>query len=394
MYVVPLTLIPMRRTLLFSLLFPAALPAQPFAVGERSVDFIDTGRNRTIPCEIYHPADVAGTNVPLALGVFPVLVMGHGFVMTTQAYTNFAEDLVPRGYILLLPTTEGGFAPDHAEFGLDLAFIAQAMQLANNDGASPFFQQVAPATALMGHSMGGGASFLGADGNAGIQTLVNFAAAETNPSAIAAAANVQVPTLLFAASEDCVTPIAGHQQPMYDALNVPCRALITVTGGGHCYFAESNFNCTFGEFTCNPDLTISREDQQDVVADLAGLWLDHFLKGDAIAFGAFQDSLSTSMRITAQSSCLSTSVPEAIGSRPSVFPTPADGQIKVEGIDVARVKGVVDAVGRSYPFRSIDLGDAGIIVPTAHLPNGVYHLVLDESGGMRSVRFAVLHASP
>ena len=59
-----------------------------------------------------------------------------------------------------------------------------------------------------------------------------------------------------------------------------------------------------------------------------------------------------------------------------------------------RVKGIVDAVGRSYPFRSIDLGDAGIIVPTAHLPNGVYHLVLDESGGMRSVRFAVLHASP
>ncbi|MBK8340284.1 MAG: hypothetical protein IPK99_10000 [Flavobacteriales bacterium] len=379
---------------MFAFLMPVALAGQPFAIGERSVDFFDTGRNRTITCDVYHPADVAGTNVPLAPGNFPVLVMGHGFVMTTAVYSNFAEDLVPRGYILLLPTTEGGFAPAHEEFGLDLAFVAQAMQLANTDGASPFFGQVAPATALLGHSMGGGASFLGADGNPGIQTLVNFAAAETNPSAIASAANVQVPTLLFAASEDCVTPIADHQQPMYDALTVPCRALVTVTGGGHCYFAENSFTCSFGEATCAPDLTISREQQHDAVADLAGLWLDHFLKGDAAAFTAFQDSLTVSGRITSLSACLSTSVYDRAGAEPNVFPVPADDHLRIQGMEMARVKGLVDMLGRSHPLGSIDQDGIGVVLSTARLPNGSYHVVLDESTGPRSLYFTVLHGSP
>jgi len=384
----------MRQTLLFVFLFPLALAAQPFAIGERSLDLFDTGRNRTITCDVYHPADVAGTNVPLAPGTFPVLVMGHGFVMTTEVYANFAEDFVPRGYILLLPTTEGGFAPSHEEFGLDLAFVAQAIQLANTDGASPFFGQVAPATGLMGHSMGGGASFLAADGNLGIQTLVNFAAAETNPSAIAAAANVLVPTLLFAASEDCVTPIPVHQQPMYDALTVPCRAMLTVTGGGHCYFAESNFNCSFGEFTCSPDLTISREDQHDVVADLAGLWLDHFLKGDPAAFASFQDSLALSGRITSFSACLATTVSDRTLSAPRAFPVPADDHLRIPGIDLSQVQGLADALGRSHSLGSIEMDGTGVVLSTARLPNGAYHVVLNDGTGPRSLHFTVLHGTP
>ena len=110
------------------------------------------------------------------------------------------------------------------------------------------------------------------------------APAETTPSSIAAAANVTVPTMVFAGANDCATPIGQHQGPMYDALTTSCRAFVNVLGGGHCYFANSNFNCNFGEITCSPTPTISRGAQHWVLNDLAGLWLDHFLKGIPRAF--------------------------------------------------------------------------------------------------------------
>ena len=182
----------MRTPLLLLSLACITCDAQPYLIGSRTITFFDAGRSRNIETNIYYPGLTAGTNATVVDGAFPVLVIGHGFVMTPNAYANLWEHFVPRGYIVALPTTEGGFAPDHGEFGLDLAFIAEALQAANSDGASPFFEHVAPTSALMGHSMGGGASFLGAANNSAITTLVNFAAAETNPSAIAASAQVQI----------------------------------------------------------------------------------------------------------------------------------------------------------------------------------------------------------
>lgn len=282
--------------------------AQPYAVGHTTAVMFDALRTRDVPVELHYPANVAGEGVPAVAGAFPVLVMGHGFVMDVNAYGNIVDAFVPRGYIVALPSTEAGFLPDHALFAGDLAFLASAVQQLGADGSSPLFGAVSTASAILGHSMGGGASMLAAAGNTAIAAVVNFAAAETDPSAIAAAPAIVAPTLMFAASEDCVTPIGDHQQPMYDALTTDCRALITITGGGHCYFANTNFNCSFGEFTCGPDLTITREEQQDVAADLALLWLDHFVKGDASALIAFNDSIATTARAVCQSSCLSTQV--------------------------------------------------------------------------------------
>ena len=52
------------------------LSAQPYQIGKTSTTYIDTSRNnRNIDVDIYYPADIGGTNVPLATGVakFPVL---------------------------------------------------------------------------------------------------------------------------------------------------------------------------------------------------------------------------------------------------------------------------------------------------------------------------------
>lgn len=379
----------MRRFAWLTFLLPNMALAQPFAIGERTASFYDAARDRTIACEIRYPGITAGSAASFADGAFPVLVFGHGFVMTTAAYANLWEHFVPLGYVMVLPTTEGGILPDHADFGQDLAFAAESMQAAGADIGSPFFGHVAPATALMGHSMGGGASFLGAAGNASITTVVNLAAAETNPSAVSACADVLVPTLMFAGSNDCVTPIADHTAPMFEALTVPCRAFINVTGGGHCYFAQSNFNCNLGELTCSPAPAISRAQQHAVVNDFATLWLDHFLKGDADALAAFVDSTSGTTRAACTLNCLlSTDLAEEASGAALAWPNPACTWVTIPTWKAVRSVRVLDAQGRGRLEPSM-LRD-GVLDVSGFSP-GMYMAIPTDDPTLEPVRFMVNH---
>jgi len=373
--------------LLVPLLSLSSVSAQPNAIGTRTITFSDVARNRTIEALIHYPAAVGGTDADAADGAFPVLVHGHGFVMGVDAYTNLRDHFVPKGYILVLPTTEGSFAPDHASFGLDLAFLAEAMQAEGTSATSPFFGHVAPSTALMGHSMGGGASFLGAANNGNIQALVNFAAAETNPSAIAAAGEVLVPTLVFTATEDCVVPAANGPLPMYQAIDVPCKAYVNVIGGGHCYFGENSFTCSFGELTCGPDLTISREEQHDIVNDLAGLWLDSFLKDDGSALPAFRDSMLTSTRIVGEATCISTGLAGVAVADRSVSPVPAHDVLRLAGVVPGTPLEVIDITGRTVLGVKSTTGTLDI----SALPNGQYHVRCTSGSERWVLPFVVLH---
>lgn len=285
------------------------LNAQTYAVGHVQVTYNDPARaNRAIQTEIYYPASTAGESVPAAAGTYPVIVFGHGFVMVWSAYQNVWEALVPAGYIVAFPTTEGSFSPVHANFGADMAFLVGAIQ---QDGASNsssiLFGHVGSASALMGHSMGGGSAFLGAEGNANITTMVTYAAANTTPPSIAAATNIAIPSLVIAGQNDCVTPPVQHQIPMYDSLASSCKAYVEIIGGGHCYFANTNFNCSFGEGTCTPNPTISRTEQQDAATDFTLLWLNYYLKNDCSALTEFSDSLIGSQRISGTSTCVNAS---------------------------------------------------------------------------------------
>lgn len=374
--------------LLFMCLGSGAM-AQPFDIGNRTITFFDPERGRDIPTNVRYPATSAGNNTPIATGQFPVIVIGHGFTMETGAYANIWEFFVPRGYIVALPNTEVGFGPNHANFGLDIAFVAQALQEANEDDASPFFGGVAPSAALMGHSMGGGAATLGAVGNGNIRTLVTLAAAETDPSAVAAAANVEVPTLMFAGANDCVTPIQDHQGPIFGALAADCRAFVSITGGGHCYFANSNFNCNFGELFCSPSPTISRAQQQAVVNEFALPWLDHFLKEVDEAFLAVQDSILLSPRVVGDLICLSTSM-EGAGRRPlSIAPNPAHDVLHVLGLGTEARISIRDMQGRVVLTGVLQNGRSSIDVSALSI--GTYLLDVSLNGTSEIIPFLVVH---
>jgi dienelactone hydrolase len=278
-------------TLSFLVAFSSAM-AQ-FSVGSRDVTLTDPSRgNRSIGCEVYYPATSGGNNAPVANGSFPVIVVGHGFSMGVGAYENWWTEFVPEGYVFILPTTEvGPFPfPSHPDFGLDLAFAASEVQSWGADQGSDFYGKVANRTGLMGHSMGGGCSFLAAENNPMIDCVLGLAPAETNTSAIAAAANVTAPTLILWGTEDEVTPEADHALAIYNGSGASCKNYIRINEGAHCFFADYNLFCAAGEMNIG---TLSREEQHQISFSLARPFFEYFLKDDCDAYDDLQNEIAT-----------------------------------------------------------------------------------------------------
>lgn len=301
---------------ILAIIISAKLNAQ-YSIGHTTVTFNDPARTggfgsgggpgRQIQCEIYYPATSTGTTTPFVTGQFPVIVFGHGFVMSWDAYQNIWERLVPEGYIMVFLRTEGSFTPSHNDFGLDMALVEQRMQLENTTSTSFFYQHVTNRSAIMGHSMGGGSTILAAQGNSNIKTIVCLAPAETSPSAIDVANTILVPSLILSGSNDGVTPSATNHQPIYDSIQT-CKTFLSIPGGGHCYFANTNINCDFGEATSSTGISITRAQQQDIAQDFYSIWFDFYLKQNCNAHAQFQDSLLLSTRIVDQQNCSYTAI--------------------------------------------------------------------------------------
>ncbi|MBK6525628.1 MAG: T9SS type A sorting domain-containing protein [Crocinitomicaceae bacterium] len=294
------------------------------------------GPGRQIQTEIYYPASVAGEDVELASLSHPLIVFGHGFAMTWEAYQNIWEEYVPMGYIIAFPRTESGLfpGPSHSDFALDLALVKLKIQALNLTVGSIFYDGVKPNSAIMGHSMGGGATILAGDNtSATLKTIIGLAPAETSPSAIADAANVTIPALIFSGVQDGVTPPIDHHIPIYNALASDCKTLVSITGGAHCYFANTNFNCDFGESTSSTGISISRAEQQQTTYSLLTPWLEFYLKENCDAFDAFEDSLASVSGITSQGIC--SYVPLNVSATLTHINTGGDGAIDVTITDGA-----------------------------------------------------------
>lgn len=259
--------------------------------GHTTIALYDSARSRTIDTEIYYPADIPGDDVPLAAGRFPTVVFGHGYLIAWSDYEFLWNGLVPHGFIVALPRTESGLLPDHLAFGKDLAFVSEYFNVLNADTGSLFYDHISGTSAIMGHSMGGGASFLAMEYAPSATALANFAAAETSTSAIAAAAFINVPALLFSGTEDCITPPVDHQIPMYDALASGCKTLVTIAGASHCQFAQNNAACVLGETLSGCPATIDRATQETLTLRFLLPWLEYTLKDNLVARDQFQTLL-------------------------------------------------------------------------------------------------------
>ena len=364
--------------------------AQTYQIGHKQQTFVDPSRsNRNITTEIYYPATTAGDNVSIAAGQFPVVVFGHGFVMVWSAYDNIWKGVVPNGYIAVFATTETSFSPVHLDFGKDLAFLVGAMKAEGLASSSTFFGAVAKTSAVMGHSMGGGSSFLAAQLDSNITAMATLAPANTTPSSITAAKSIKIPSIIFAGANDCVAPPATHQKPMYDSLASSCKTYVSITGASHCQFASANTNCSLGDASCSPKPTISAAVQQGIVTSLLVPWLNFYLKADCAAGTQFQSLITAGSGITSLQNCTlscTTDVADISGNKISVQVSPnpfsAEATISIQG-QTGKVGSAVfilyDMYGRSV--KNLSITSPNFKLNKENLPSGIYFYKVKSDKG-------------
>ncbi len=359
-----------------SLFIFATLATAQFQVGTQSLSVQDPSRgNRTIGYEVCYPATTAGTNAAIAAGQFPVIVFGHGFGIAISEYDVWCDAYASKGYIIAFPTTEGSVFPfpNHESFSLDMSFLIDHLL-----GAStPFPGSILGTSAIMGHSMGGGASWAAAATNPNITTMVTLAAAETNApvSSIGAAPNITIPTLTLAGTSDCVVQNGGAPIDMYNALPAaPYHVYLDIIGGSHCQFgAASGFSiCTTGEF-CGGFIPIA--DQHNQMLTSTCLWMDYYLKDDCQAFLDLQTYIDTNEGNLHNSMEMGTEpVTSCTACAAMDLNFNFDDNPQQTSWEILDANGAAVASGGTY-----NMGDIST-VESLCLPDGCYDLVVSDSG--------------
>jgi dienelactone hydrolase len=145
----------------------------------------------------------------------------------------------------------------------------------------------------MGHSMGGGSAILAARFSPSIRSIAVLAPLNTRPSSIDAASELEIPSMILAGKNDCVTRPEIHQIPIFLNLKSPFKIIITIKGGSHCQMAERNTKCRFAESTCRPGPEITDKAQQAIVLKYLLPWLNFHLKGDLASAEQFDALLES-----------------------------------------------------------------------------------------------------
>ena len=249
----------------------------PYPVSQRTVT-VTRANNTTFSAQIRYPATSTAASAPFAAaaGPAPAVSFGHGFLSAVDLYDSTMDHLASHGYIVIATTSEGGFLPNHANFALDIRQCLTWLEQQDALKSSWLFGAVnQDAFGVSGHSMGGGAAALAAGADARIKCLATLAAAETNPSAAAAAGNVQRPARFIVGSQDTIVAPATTQN-QYTACDAP-RQFVTITGGSHCGFIDSAI------IACDSG-SISRAEQLAKTRALLLEFFDTHLRGDAVDY--------------------------------------------------------------------------------------------------------------
>jgi dienelactone hydrolase len=347
-----------KLILLITTCFTLVSQAQTFPVGHMSINFKDASRTggysisggiampgtgRNIGTEVYYPATVAGNNTTVANGQFPVVVFGHGFAMTWDNYDNIYNRLAALGYIVLLPRTESALIPfaNHADFAADLKLLTSQGLLLNTISTPTalvaFNGKVLQKSAIGGHSMGGGCSYIAAQNNSTVTCIFNLAAATSNTagiSSVAGASLVTVPTLVISGEKDNVADTTvqnSHYNPT--ASTIKFHSIIKdVT---HCDFGNgASTTCTIGQAACSGagcNATLFARYMSYIEPFLA-----HQLKNDCVAGNNFMTLIlnpsadRVGRKVVGNIACSVTGIQEqSFSNNLTVFPNPTEGKLNI-----------------------------------------------------------------
>ena len=235
----------------------------------------------------------------------------------------------------------------------------------------------------MGHSMGGGATWLAATTSASVDCIAGLAPAETNPSAIAAASSVNVPALVFSGSSDAVTSPATNHVPIFEGTSSACKYFVNIIEGSHCGYADSGSLCDFGELGFSG---LSREEQQAITHELLLAYVDFYLKDLPTRNAVLQNYDSTQSNVEMLIECLS-SVIQSDSQGMLVFPNPCTEFLFLENDASGSMNYcVMDLTGRVVVSGVLMFSSGRAEVSTVQLPAGVYTMRLDYGSGVRFVK--------
>jgi dienelactone hydrolase len=407
-------------TLLSALSICSIAFAQTYPVGHMSINFKDASRTggytipasggtvvtmpgtgRNIGTEVYYPATVAGNNAAVATGQFPIVVMGHGFAMTWDAYDNIYNRLASLGYIVLMPRTESGIFPTpvHLDFGKDEALLT-TLAMGLNTASTPsnvvvFNGKVLQKSAIGGHSMGAGASFLAAANNTTLTCLFNFAAATTNntPNSIASASLVTVPTLMISGENDSVADTTV-QNSHYAGIVSPIKFHTIITGLTHCEVGNgTSSTCNIGQASCG-NTTCNNVFFLKYMA-----YLEPFLKNqlysDCIAGNTFMTLISNpsvdrvGRKIQGSIACVTTSLANIDNEEiESLFPNPVVDILNINCASKTTQLQVTNVIGEEIFIENImTVTTGGFKLDLSRFAKGVYFLNMTSGNNKISKKF-------
>jgi dienelactone hydrolase len=405
-------------TLICALCLSAITFAQTYPIGHMSINFKDASRTggysipasggtvvtmpgtgRTIGTEVYYPATVTGNNAAVAVGQFPVVVFGHGFAMTWDAYDNIFNRLASLGYIVLMPRTESGIFPNpvHLDFGKDEALLA-SLGMGLNTTSTPsnvavFNGKVLQKSAIGGHSMGAGASFLAAANNTTLTCLFNFAAATTNntPNSIASASLVTVPTLMISGQSDSVAD-STVQNSHYTGIVSPIKFHTIITGLTHCEVGNgTSGTCNVGQASCG-NTTCNNVFFLKYMAYLEP-FLKNLLYSDCPAGNTFMTLISNpsvdrvGRKIQGSLVCVTTSINQLENENTvSVFPNPATQLLYVNCSAKKAQLSVTTILGEEIAIDYITSA-TGFTLDLKNLNKGIYFINIFSENKVKTEKF-------
>lgn len=381
----------MRKVLLCLLFITSIITSfsQPYSIGHRELTWIDSSRSyRAVMFEVYYPASATADNAPVVSNgkQFALIVFGHGYQLTYKDYLWLKDSIVPKGYFIVFPRTEEKLFPSHTDFAKDFAFLVNQFKITDKNRNSWFYLRLTNKSAVAGHSMGGGCSLLSVQYSPNIMAVFNFAAAETNPSAIAASKNIALPALIFAGGKDCVAPPSSNQLPMYNNIQNICKTYVQVTDARHCQWANNNGTCRLGEFFCSPATTSSSAVFKASI-NLLYPWLNYKLRGNQSEAEKFQTALTSATGITYQQNCVTNKIVNnddinknyQLKVYPSVMPAGTLININLPVMQQPNLLQVFNQSGKIVLTKNIaSFNNQTLQISSANLQKGIYFIIVTD----------------
>ena len=241
----------------------------------------------TYPVTIYFPGN--GT------GQYPAIAFSPGLGANKDMYRWVGNHLASHGYTILLFTVPLPFTTSTSQNEAGFVSAFELLEAENNNLHSPLYGLVnLSRRAVMGHSLGGSASFRAAGAMEDLDAVIALAPAPVNVDADLIA--VTEPTQIQTATRDCITG-DDLAYSYYKLLSSDTKQIIDINGGNHVAFiydvrivGEDIFDCTLLIDKVNQHQRLSRR--------YFTAWLDYYLKDDSAVephlFGKYaeQDLLS------------------------------------------------------------------------------------------------------